>query len=521
MSHTLEIKAALTVDETTGTVTAIAWPFGSPDMTGDIITKGAFSGAVPPMPMLAFHDQATPVGVWTEITETARGLEVKGHLLIDDVPKAREVYALIKAGGIGGVSIGFKSTSKTPRPVKGSIITALDLKEISLVTVPAHPGATILTVKEARMADENTEITSTVEDRVATLETDVASIKESIATLQGTTEQVVKAAESIEKKMARPGILKTPAAETEDLVTKAFGDYLRKGDRSLELKTLTVSSDEQGGYLAPAEMSTEFVRDLVEFSPIRSVATVRTTSSPSVKYPKRTGITNALWEGETAATTGSEPAFGQTEIPIREVSTHTDLSNQLLADSAGVAEQEVRLAFAEDFGQKEGRAFVLGNGINEPEGILTNADVPFKVSGSASAITADSLIDLAYDLPAAYRAKGTWLMNGQTLAAVRKLKDGQNNYLWQPSYQDGQPERILGYPVVEAVDMPDIGAGEFPIVFGDLKTGYRIIDRLELSILVNPYLLATNKVTRIHGTRRTGAGVIQPKAIRKLKIAAS
>jgi HK97 family phage major capsid protein len=126
-----------------------------------------------------------------------------------------------------------------------------------------------------------------------------------------------------------------------------------------------------------------------------------------------------------------------------------------------------------------------------------------------------------YAIPALYRNRGTWVMNGSTLATIRKLKDGQNNYLWQPSYQAGQPETILGRPVVEAVDMPDVGSGTYPIIFGDFATGYRVVDRIGLSVLVNPYLLATTGITRFHATRRVGGGVIQAAALRKLKMATS
>ena len=111
-------------------------------------------------------------------------------------------------------------------------------------------------------------------------------------------------------------------------------------------------------------------------------------------------------------------------------------------------------------------------------------------------------------------------MNGTTLATVRKLKDGQGNYLWQPSYQAGQPETLLGRPVVEMLDMADVASGAFPIIYGDFS-GYRIVDRLALSILVNPYLLATNGTTRIHATRRVGGGVLQPAKFKKLKMATS
>lgn len=330
--------------------------------------------------------------------------------------------------------------------------------------------------------------------------------------------------DKLEAKLNRPA--PTNDDDTPTVETKAFGSYLRRGDRTPveELKTLTVSSDPQGGYLAPAEMSTEFLRELVEFSPIRPLATVRTTAAPSVSYPSRTGITNAKWKGETQTSEGSEPTFGQAEITIREVNTYVDISNQLLADSAGQAEAEVRLALSEDFGQKEGLAFVSGDGVLAPEGIMINAAVAFTASGNAATLgsaPADLLISHMYSLPAAYRSRGTWLMNGRTLAAIRKLKDGTTGvYLWQPSYQAGQPELILGRPVIEIPDMADIGAGTEPILFGDIATAYRIVDRLALSILVNPYSQATNGITRIHATRRVGAGVVQPAAVRKIRCAA-
>lgn len=303
---------------------------------------------------------------------------------------------------------------------------------------------------------------------------------------------------------------------------RAFGAYLRFGNQAPaeEIRALTVSTDTQGGYLAPAEMSAEFIRDLVEVSPIRSIASVRTTGAPSVIYPKRTSGTNAKWKGETQSQEESNLGFGQAEIPVRELNTYVDISNQLLADSGGNAEAEVRTALAEDFGKKEGTAFVSGSGPLQPEGVLTNSEIAAVANGHATNLSADALISLMYALPAAYRNAGTWGMNGTTLATIRKLKDGQNNYLWQPSFVAGQPETILGRPVVEMVDMPDVAANAFPIVFGDFSA-YRIVDRVGLSILVNPYLLATQGMTRIHATRRVGGGVLQAARFRKLKMATS
>ncbi|AOF90070.1 phage major capsid protein, HK97 family [Sinorhizobium sp. RAC02] len=124
-----------------------------------------------------------------------------------------------------------------------------------------------------------------------------------------------------------------------------------------------------------------------------------------------------------------------------------------------------------------------------------------------------------YALPGVYRNRGTWAMNGTTLATIRTLKDGNGNYLWQPSYQAGQPETILGRPVVELLDKPDIAANAFPVIFGGFKAGYRIYDRVAFGVRPNPYLLATEGQVRFHARRRFGAGVVRPDAFRKLKMA--
>ncbi len=353
------------------------------------------------------------------------------------------------------------------------------------------------------------DLQKTVDDRFKEIET------------KGDTSKLDERLKAIETKVNRPaGTDKAKDEPTEE--RKAFGTYLRLGNNSPadELKALMVSSDPQGGYLAPAEMSAEFIRELTEYSPVRSIASVRSTGAASVTYPKRTGITSAKWKGEGQTSETSEPAFGQAEIVIREVNTFTDISNALLSDSGGQAEAEVRMALAEDFGQKEGLAFVSGDGVLAPEGFMTNGSIGYTANGHATVLSADPLISLLYSLPAMYRNNGTWGMNGTTLATIRKLKDGQGNYLWQPSYQAGQPETILGRPVVEMVDMPNIAADAFPIIYGDFS-GYRIVDRVALSILVNPYLLATTGMTRIHATRRVGGGVLQPTKFKKLKMAVS
>lgn len=148
MTSRLEIKASLGVDDA-GLITGLAWPFGSPDRVNDVILPGAFAGAKPPLPLLFGHNPNDVIGAWTDISEDASGLKVKGRLLIDDVARAREVRAMVQAGAVTGLSIGFVTKKATPRRGGGRDISALDLAEISLVSVPSHPGARVTAAKSA------------------------------------------------------------------------------------------------------------------------------------------------------------------------------------------------------------------------------------------------------------------------------------------------------------------------------------------------------------------------------------
>jgi HK97 family phage major capsid protein/HK97 family phage prohead protease len=499
MNDRLEIKAALSVTDA-GEITGTAWPFGSADRVGDVIEKGAFTGPAT-LPMLFSHDQAQVIGVWDEITEGETGLTVKGRLLVDDVERAREVRAMVKAGAVSGLSIGFV-TKEAKRHAKGRTISALELHEISIVAVPAHPGAQITSVKSVMSKDSCMEQEDDKTPANAP-EIDTKAFNTVLSRL-----------DKLEAKTNRPA---APAIVQGDESKKAFVSFLQGGD--FDKKALTVANDAPAYVLAPEETSGEFIRNLVEFSPIRSIADVRSTGSHTILLPKRTGITNAVWVGETTTRTASEPTFDQSEITVKELATFVDLSLRMLEDSGNV-EAEVRLALAEDFGAKEALSFVNGTTAVEPSGFMVAAGIAETNNGHATLLSADALINLLYAMPATYRNRGAWVMNGTTLAAVRKLKDGNNNYLWQPSYQAGQPETILGRPVVEALDMPNIASGATPIIFGDFKAGYRIYDRVALDVMPDLLTQRVSGLARFHARRRVGAGVVRPDVFRKLKMAA-
>ncbi|MFG1314718.1 phage major capsid protein [Xanthobacter autotrophicus] len=379
----------------------------------------------------------------------------------------------------------------------------------------------IVELKDADPVDAVTaaldDLTKSVDERLKAFETKSAGGADA-----GELDALKASIAKIEARLSRPGIIVGKSAdETKAAERKCFAEYLRYGDKHMraeELKTLQVSDDTRGGYFAPKEVSGEFIRDLVQHSPIRGLTTVRLITAPSISYPKRTGITNAKWKGELQSSEPSEPSFGQVEITARELKTHVPISNDLLADAPDTVISEVNLALAEDFGKKEGYAFLHGDGVIEPMGLLVDPDVPIMDTEAVGTYAPSDLINMLYSLPAAYRQRGTWLMNSNMLAKIRRWKGDDGAYVWQPSIQAGQPETILGRPVVEAVDMPDAEEGAFPILFGDIATGYRIVDRGKLSTWSNPYVLATEGITLIHATERVGGAVIQPKALKKLRI---
>lgn len=289
-----------------------------------------------------------------------------------------------------------------------------------------------------------------------------------------------------------------------------------------EYKSLNVSNDTAGGYLAPLEYVREIIKGVTEISPARALVRVRTTAAKSIQIPKRTGQFAAQWvaeQGTKSETTGL--AYGLEELPLHEVYALIDISNQMLEDSAFDMEAELRMEAADQFAVAEGAAIISGSGVGKPQGILTHASVGETVSGHATEIKADPLLTVFYAIKTAYSRNATWGMNRSTLAAIRKLKDGQGQYLWQPGLANGIPNSVLGAPYVEMPDMPSIGAGTYPVVFGDWRRGYTLVDRIAMEFLRDPYTQATSGNVRFIFRRRQGGQVVLAEAFQKLKIAAA
>lgn len=318
---------------------------------------------------------------------------------------------------------------------------------------------------------------------------------------------------------------------------QAFHAYVRQGEtgslRALEGKALSAQSDPDGGYLVPVETERMIERIVSEASPIRAVAGVRQIGSASYKKPFTTGGPQTGWVGETDARPQSAaPQLSELEFPAMELYAMPAATSTLLDDAAVNIDQwlaeEVQTAFAE----QEGKAFIAGDGVKKPRGLMSYGTVDDAAwewgklgtvsTGNAGAFPAsnpaDKLIDLIYAVKAGYRANGRFVMNRATQSVIRKFKDLDGNYLWQPSLAAGAPPTLLNYPVTEAEDMPDIAADATAIAFGDFRRGYLIVDRLGVRVLRDPY--SAKPYVLFYTTKRVGGGVQNFEAIKLMKFGA-
>jgi HK97 family phage major capsid protein len=280
------------------------------------------------------------------------------------------------------------------------------------------------------------------------------------------------------------------------------------------MKSLSLSPDTLGGYLAPTEYVREIIKGVIEVTPFRAVARTRQTTQKAIQLPKRTGTFSAQWvqeQGTRSETTGL--TYGMDEIPTHEMYALVDITNQMLEDAAFNMEAEVRAEATEQFAKAEGAAFLSGSGVGRPFGFLNNASIATVNSGAAAALTADGLLSVYYGIKTDYARAAVWMLNRSTIGQIRRLKDGDGEYLWAPGLAGGVPNTINGAPYVEAADMPDVGASAKPVAFGDFRRGYVIVDRIAMEMLRDPYTQATSGAVRMIFRRRVGGQVVLPEAI--------
>lgn len=329
--------------------------------------------------------------------------------------------------------------------------------------------------------------------------------------------------DELEAKMQKAAL--APAHKRGELseATKHYLDFLRKGrfadDAPDEVKAMRVADEALGGVLAPAEFIAEVIKGVVQYSPVRKVAKVRKTSRMSVQIPKRTGNFAASWTAEVGTrseTTGLQ--YGLEEIPTHELYARVVISNADLEDPEVDLEADIREAMGEQFGVSEGVAFVAGNGVGKPEGIVSNTDIGTVNNGATSFSSADGLIKVKFGLKEQYWDNASWLLARLTLRDIRLLKDGQNNYVWQPGVaggsgvREGIPATILDHPYTICKDMPAVASAARSVAIGDWMKAYTVVDRIELATLRDPYTAANNGQMVFHARKRVGGQVVLPEA---------
>lgn len=352
---------------------------------------------------------------------------------------------------------------------------------------------------------------------------EVASLKEEMAQLKARVDAQAVAG-------ARPA-LSGARAQASPFVDS----YLRKGlETGVELKAMSGLTDAAGGYAVPEEIDVEIGRLLTAISPIRAIANVVRVGSAGYRKLVTTGGTPSGWVSETGARPETAtPAFTEIAPPSGELYANPAASQAMLDDAAFDVEAWLANEIATEFARAEGSAFVAGNGINRPKGFLAAPNsaqgdgarpfgtVQYLATGAAGtfgANPADKLIDLVQTLRPPYRQGAAFVMNSATASAIRKFKTTDGAFLWQPGLAAGQPDSLLGYPVVEAEDMPDVAADSLSVAFGNFRAGYLIAERTETQILRDPF---TNKpFVHFYATKRVGGQVANSEAIKLLKFAA-
>lgn len=333
--------------------------------------------------------------------------------------------------------------------------------------------------------------------------------------------------DAIEAELNKP--VNVPITETPEKAVglanktgRASDAYKEDFDRHLHGKALvhnvlSEGTDADGGYLVPEEFEHDIVTALDEENVIRSLAKVITTQHER-KIPIATGHSTAQWTAENAAYTESNPIFGQKQIDAFKLTDLCRVSVELLQDSAFDIEDYLMKEFARAFGIAEEESFCVGTGTNQPTGIFTANGGTVGVTAAANnAITADELISLVYALKSPYRRNAKFLMNDATISAIRKLKDQNGAYLWQPSVQAGQPDRLLGYEIFTSPYVPTMAAGALTVAFGDFKN-YWIGDRAGRTVQRLNELYATNGQIGYVATERVDGKVILPEGIQLLKM---
>ncbi len=403
------------------------------------------------------------------------------------------------------------------------------------------PAEAVVTHAEMMRAFE--EFKAANDQKIAEKRSGDVVLEEKLARLDSALTTQGQRLETVELKQARPvlgsdrpdtGKDNQPALEHK----AAFEAYVRSGEsgnlRALELKALSVGSNPDGGFVVTPEIENQIGERLLAISPIRSLASQRTISSNVYKKPMMIAGPGAGWVGESdPRTQTATPTLDALSFPAMELYAMPAATKTLLEDAAVDIEAWLAGEVDQVFAAQEGAAFVSGDGNNKPKGFLsyttvangswTWGNIGYVASSVAGGFPAsnqsDVLIDLIYAVRAGYRQNAVFLMNRKTQSVIRKFKDSTGNYLWQPPATPGSRASLMGFPLYDVEDMPDISAGSLAIAFGDFARGYLVVDRTGVTVLRDPY--TAKPYVLFYTTKRVGGGIQDFDAIKLMKFSVS
>lgn len=315
----------------------------------------------------------------------------------------------------------------------------------------------------------------------------------------------------------KPGS-ESKTGRASDVYNQAFWDNIRQRNFYDVKNALQIGTDSEGGYLVPDEYERTLVQELEEENIFRKLATVIRTSNGDRKIPIVTSKGTASWMDEEGAFIESDDSFGQTSIAAYKLGTMIKVSDELLNDSVFDLQAYIAGEFGRRIGAKEEEAFFIGDGIGKPTGIFAvTGGAEEGVTSAGANIAFDDVMDLFYSLKSPYRKKAVWVLNDSTVKALRKLKDGNGNYIWQPSVQVGVPDMILNRPYHTSSYIPDLTAGNKVMAFGDFSY-YWIADRQGRSFKrLNELYAATGQVGFL-ASQRVDGKLILPEAVKTLTL---
>ncbi|WP_428968073.1 phage major capsid protein [Sphingomonas sp. Xoc002] len=431
---------------------------------------------------------------------------------------------------------GELDTSPTVREVIAAMPRALIATPIR-ADVTGDPKAMIAALQTA-----HNEFKGTIEANLGA-KADSAEVQAKLDAINGTLNTLEAALNDHALKAAGSALSGGRIAPSDPEYSNAFASFMRAGGREDEFKlsaeqkkgpraAMSEGVPADGGLLTPQEWDRSITGRLKLITPMRAESTVITISKAGfTKLFTDRGVGSG-WVGETASRPATAtPQFKSLPFGLGQIYANAAASQDVLDDAEIELENWLIGEIDTEFSRQEGVAFVAGDGTNKPHGFLNYATggsaadrhpwgaIEVVASGAATAIGADAVVSIVYKLPAIYTPNAKFYTNRSTLGSIRKLKDGQGNYLWQPTFVAGQPSTLAGYPLIDMPDMPNVEAGALALGFGDMRETYLVIDRTGFRVLRDPY---TNKpYISFYCTKRVGGGVKNVDSMKLMKIGAN